>query len=84
MRSLWSTAIIAAICTGVGMFAGVRLLGPSEPPMINAPCADAPMACAKRAAESRCGGPGTYQLLGKEAAGERMNFTFVCVATESI
>lgn len=89
LRSILITFISSAVCTGVGVVAGIWMAQDArEPnfrePNFETPCADAPLACAKRTAENRCGGPGKYRLVGKEIAGQRARFTFVCVSGEAI
>lgn len=83
LRSILSTFASSAICTGVGIVVGAWVAAPHVP-NIDAPCADTPLACAKRTAENRCGGPGTYQLVGADKAGKPPRFLFVCVSGETV
>jgi hypothetical protein len=83
LRSILSTFVSSAICTGVGIAVGAWIATPRVS-NIDAPCADTPLACAKRTAENRCGGPGTYQLVGADKSSKLPKFVFVCVDTEPV
>jgi hypothetical protein len=84
-RSVLGTFAVSTVCTSAGIVVGMWMEANSRPPNIDAPCADAPLSCAKRAAESKCGGAGKYRLVGKEVVdGQRERFTFVCVTGETI
>lgn len=83
LRSILGTFVSSAICTGVGIVAG-WMAHDSRVPNIETPCADSPLACAKRTAENRCGGPGTYQLVSAAKSDKPPKFVFVCVSAETV
>lgn len=84
MKSVLGTFVLSLACTSAGIIVGMWMEASSRPPNIEAKCADSPLACARRTAENRCGGPGKYRLLDEKGAGYQSKFTFVCVTAETI
>lgn len=84
VRSVLGTFAISLSCTSTGIIVGMWMERDSRAPNIEAPCADLPLACAKRAAANRCGGQGRYRLLNEQATGHPSKFVFICVAAETI
>lgn len=79
-RSVLGTFAISLSCTSIGIVVGMWMEANSRPSNVEAPCADSPLACAKRTAANRCGGPGRYRLLDEH----KSKFTFICVTAETI